>query len=216
MAKLTDLGFRKGMCCETIVTTYNPNGTSNAAPMGIKLLDEQHLSMSIFNSSSTCRNLKEKKCAIVNLTSDIEVFYKSTIKEANYGGKVPANWFVKADAVEAPRLRSVDAIVEVSVAHLEHDGKERTRFSCKVERITADDKFPQVYCRAMPLTLEAITHATRIKAFINLPEKQKEAIKLIETIQNHAYIVGRVAPKSEYTAVFDDLQHRIDTWRIKP
>jgi hypothetical protein len=215
MAKLTDLGFKKGVCCETIVSTYNPDGTSNAAPMGLKLLDEQHLSMSIFNTSLTCRNLKEKKCAIVNLTSDIEVFYKSTFKEANHNGNVPADWFVKADVVEAPKLRSADAVVEVSVTHLEHDGKERTRFSCKVERITTDAQFPQVYCRAMPLTLEAITHATRVKAFINLPEKQKEASELIETIQNHAYVVGRVAPNSEYTAVFEDLQCRIDSWRVK-
>jgi hypothetical protein len=215
MAKLTDLGFKKGVCCETIVSTYNPDGTSNAAPMGLKLLGEQHLSMSIFNTSLTCRNLKEKKCAIVNLTSDIEVFYKSTFKEANHNGKVPADWFVKADVVEAPKLRSADAVVEVSVTHLEHDGKERTRFSCKVERITTDAQFPQVYCRAMPLTLEAITHATRVKAFINLPEKQKEASELIETIQNHAYVVGRVAPNSEYTAVFEDLQCRIDSWRVK-
>jgi hypothetical protein len=215
MVKLTDLGFRKGMCCETIVSTYNHDGTSNAAPMGLKLLDEQHLLMSIFNSSSTCRNLKEKKCAIVNLTNDIEVFYKSTLKEVNHGGKVPGDWFVKADLVEAPRLRSADAVVEVSVAHLEHEGKERTQFSCKVERITADCKVPQVYCRAMPLTLEAITHATRVKAFINLPDKQKEASKLIDTIQNHAYVVERVAPNSDYTRVFEDLQCRIDSWRVK-
>jgi len=216
MAKLTDLGFKKGIYCETIVSTYNPDGTSNAAPMGLKLLDEQQLSMSIFNTSSTCRNIKEKKCAVVNLTSKIEVFYKSTFKEVNHDRKVPAEWFGKSDVVEAPKLCSADATVEVSVAHLEPDGKERTKFACKVELLTAAEQFPQVYCRAMPLTLEAITHATRVKAFINLPEKQKEATRLIETIQNHAHIVERVAPNSEYTAVFEDLQHRIDSWRVKP
>ena len=35
MAKLTDLGFSKGMIFETIVSTYNPDGTPNAAPMGV-------------------------------------------------------------------------------------------------------------------------------------------------------------------------------------
>ena len=110
MAKLTDLGFKKGICCETIVSTYNPDGTSNAAPIGLKLLDEQHLSMSIFNTSSTCRNIKEKKCAIVNLTSDIEVFYKSALKEANSGGKVPAEWFVTAKAVEANTTAAIKTV----------------------------------------------------------------------------------------------------------
>jgi hypothetical protein len=215
MAKLTDLGFKKDTCCETIVSTYNPDGTSNAAPMGLKLLDEQHLSMSIFNTSSTCNNIKEKKCAIINLTSQIEVFYKSTFKDVNREGKVPAEWFGKSDVVEAPKLCSADATVEVSIVHLEPDGKEKTKFECKVELLTSMKQFPQVYCRAMPLTLEAITHATRIKAFINLPEKQKEVTRLIETIQNHANIVERVAPNSEYTAVFKDLQHRIDSWGVR-
>jgi hypothetical protein len=63
--------------------------------------------------------------------------------------------------------------------------------------------------------LEAITHATRVKAFINLPDKQKEASKLIDTIQNLAYVVERVAPNSDYTRVFEDLQCRIDSWRVK-
>lgn len=216
MTKLTDLGFRKGTCCETIVSTYNADGTSNAAPIGLKLLDEQHLSMSIFNTSSTCRNIKEKKCAIVNLTSDIEVFYKSALKEANSGGKVPAEWFVTAKVVEAPKLCSADASVEVSVADMELDGIERTQFLCKVELLTAEEQLPQVYCRAMPLTVEAITHATRVKAFINHPEKQKEVTKLIETIQNHAYVVERVAPYSQYTRVLDDLLKRINSWRVKP
>jgi len=77
-------------------------------------------------------------------------------------------------------------------------------------------KFSQVYCRAMPLTLEAITHATRVKAFINQPQKQKEVTKLTETIQGYSNIVGRVAPNSQYTTILADLLQRIDSWRTKP
>ena len=35
MAKLTDLGFSKGIIFETIVSTYNLDGSPNAAPMGV-------------------------------------------------------------------------------------------------------------------------------------------------------------------------------------
>jgi len=215
MANLTDLGFKKNVISETIVSTYNPDGSANAAPMGIKLEDNQHLCLNIFNTASTCRNLKNKKCAAINLTSDIEVFYKSTFKEANPDGKVPSDWFVKSDVVDAPKLRLADAAVEISVDSILDSG-ERTMFSCTIERIVASKQFPQVYCRAMPLTVEAITHATRVKAFLKTPEKQKEANKLIESIQNHAYVVERVAPNSQYTAVMADLLKRIDSWRIKP
>ena len=101
--------------CETIVSTYNPDGTPNAAPMGITMQDQQTLSLNIFNSSSTCRNLKANKCAVINLTSNIEVFYKTTFKEANPDGKLPQEWFEKSEVVNAPKLRLADATVEVSV-----------------------------------------------------------------------------------------------------
>jgi hypothetical protein len=215
LANLTDLGFRRGVVSETIVSTYNPDGSADAAPMGLKLLDEVHLGMNVFNTSSTCRNLKAKKCAVVNLTCDIEVFYKSAFKDANPDGKIPAEWFVTAQAVDAPKLQSAEATVEVSVDSVSSDG-EQTQFSCSMKRLVATAQFPQVYCRALPLTVEAIIHATRVKAFFSIPEKQKEATDLLELIKNYAQVVGRVAPDSEYTTVMTNLLGRIDSWRLKP
>jgi uncharacterized protein len=215
MTKLCDLGFSRGINSEAIVSTLNVDGSPNAAPMGMTMQDNEHLLLNIFNTSTTCKNIKAKKCAIINLTRDIEVYYKSTFKEANPNGKVPSNWFANSDAVEAPKLKLADATIEVSADYVS-DGGDRTLFNCKVKRITAKAQFPQVYCRAMPLTVEAITHATRVKAFINIPEKQKQVNQLIEIIQSHANVVERVAPNSEYTAVFADLFKRIDSWRTKP
>jgi uncharacterized protein len=215
MVKLADLGFKSGLCCETIVSTYNPDGSANAAPMGLKLIDEHRLSMSIFNTSRTCQNLKIKKSAVVNLTNNVEVYYKTTCKEANPQGIVPQKWFVKADVVDAPKVQAADGAVEVSVSKIAADGAERTAFTCKVEKITSTTGHPQVYSRAMPLTIEAITHATRVKVFINDPSKQKETAQLIELIQRYSGVVERVAPNSEFTAVFDDLLSRIEAWRAE-
>jgi hypothetical protein len=212
--KLSDLGFTVGINCEAIVTTLNPDGSSNAAPMGMTMQDEQHLKLNIFNTSSTCRNLKANKCGVVNLTGDIQVYYGATFKEANPDGKLPSDWFIKSEIVQAPKLRAADATIEISVNGTSESG-ERTQFNCKIERVAAKQSFPQVYCRALPLTVEAITHATRVKAFIGAPEKQQMVAQLIETIQSHARIVERVAPNSQYSVVFADLQKRIDLWRSK-
>lgn len=212
---LADFGFRKGVFSETIVSTYNPDGSPNAAPMGLKLIDPQHLEMKIFNTSQTCQNLKTKKAAVVNLTGDIEVFYKSTFKDANPQGKVPSSWFTRAQLVDAPKLHSSDASIELSVDSFSEDS-ERTKFVCKVKCLAFAKQFPQVYCRAMALTVEAITHATRVQAFINQPEKQKEATKLTELIKSYADTVERVAPNSEYSMVMDDLLNRINSWRRMP
>ncbi len=215
MTKLSSLGFAKGVNCEAIVTTLNPDGSPNAAPMGVHMENEQHLSLNVYNTAQTCQNLKAKKSAVVNLTKSIDVYYRSTFKEANPNGKIPAAWFAKSETVDAPRLRLADAAIEVTVTSIS-TGKERTIFNCKVEAVSAKEQLPQVYCRALPLAIEAITHATRVKAFMHDSEKREQVEQLIDTIRSHANIVERVAPKSEFTAVFQDLEKRIQTWRTQP
>ena len=213
---LTDLGFMKGVIFETIVSTSNPNGTPNAAPMGATMQDPQTISLNIFNSSQTSRNLKANRCAIINLTNDIEVYYKTAFKEANPNGKLPQEWFEKAEAINAPKLQLAVATIDVTVVSMEPIGAEKTKFSCNIEQVNAAKVCPQVYCRAMSLTLEAIIHATRVKAFVNDEKQQKNVSKLLETIDNCNDVVNRTAPNSAYSAVMADLMKRIDSWRNKP
>ena len=212
-AKLTDLGFLKGMIAECIVSTYNLDGKPNAAPMGVIMEDEQHLIVNLFKSSTTCSNIKANRCAVVNLTSNIEVFYKTAFKEANPDGKLPQEWFEQAKAVNAPKLRFADATIDVSVTDMTSIGTLKTRVVCNVELVQATRKFPQVHCRAMDATLEAIIHATRVKAFLNDEGKQKKVSKLLELIDNCNDVVNRVAPNSAFSIVMADLMERIDSWR---
>ena len=214
-AKLTDLGFLKDVIAECIVSTYNRDEKPDAAPMGVIMEDEHHLIVNLYNSSTTCSNIKANRCAVVNLTSNIEVFYKTAFKEANPDGKLPQEWFEKAKAVNAPKLRFADATIDVSVNDITPIDTEKTRAVCNVEIVQATQKFPQVHCRAMDATLEAIIHATRVKVFLNDERKQKQVSKLLEQIDNCDDIVNRVAPNSVYSLVMADLIKRIDPWRSK-
>ena len=132
MAKLTDFGFSEGAIFEVILSTYNRDGTPNAAPMGATLQNPQTLSLNIYNSSQTSRNLNASGCAVINLISDIEVFYKTTFKEANPNGKLTQEWFEKAEAVNAPKLRIAEATIDVSVAKTKPFGLDKTNFTFKV------------------------------------------------------------------------------------
>lgn len=214
-AKLTDLGFSKGIVEETIVTTYDSNGKPNAAPMGAIMSDEMHLIINLFNSSKTYNNIKANGCAVINLTSDIEVFYKTAFKEANPGGKLPQEWFAKARTVNAPRLRLSDASIDVTVNNVTPIGKDRTSVMFNVKLVQAKNRYPQVHCRAMSATLEAIIHATRIKIFINDEKEQKQVSRLLELIGNCNEVVNRVAPTSSYALVMADIIRRISLWRSK-
>ena len=172
-ATLADIGFCKGVISEVILSTYNLNKEPNSAPMGMKMLDEQHLTSDIYNTSSTCQSVKQNKCAVINITGNIEVFYRSAIKEANPSGRLPSDWFKNSRGVNAPKLRLADATVEVSAQELAPLANGKTHFIFKVESIRAPCKYPQAYSRALPLTVEAIIHATRVKALETIKLNKK-------------------------------------------
>lgn len=214
MVNLTELGFSKGIIVETIVSTYNPDNQPNAAPMGAKMIDEQNIVINPYNSSSTLRNLKSKTCAVVNLTSDIELFHKTALKEANLPA-ISSGLFEKAETINAPRLRMTDATIEVTVTNLTPIDAKRTSVTCKVNLIKATPAPPKAYCRAFSATLEAIIHATRVKALAGDKTEQGNVSRLIELIKNCNDVVNKVAPKSRYSEIMADLIDKVDLWRTK-
>ena len=216
MAKLTELGFVEGVICETILSTYNMDGSANAAPMGTIMQDPKTLTINLYNTSTTFGNLKTNKCAVINLTGNIEFFYKTAFKEANPKGKLPQEWFEKSPAVNAPKLRLAEATIDIEVTSMEPNGSEKTKAVCNVKSVGAAKKYPQVSCRAMSASLEAIVHATRVKVFANDKTKQKQVAKLLELIGNCNDVVNRTAPNSVYSEVMADLNKHIDSWRRMP
>ncbi len=213
MAKLVDLGFLRGVIAETIVSSYDRDGAPNAAPMGVILEDDQQLVINLFSSSTTCKNIEVNRCAVVNLSSDIMVFYKAAFKEVNPDGKLPIGWFERSGSVYAPRLSLADASIDVSVSNLRPLDSKRIHAAFRAEFILAKQKYPQVYSRAFSLTLEAIIHATRVKALINNKKDQNRVGKLIEMIADCNYVVNNVAPNSSYSMVMADLTKRVESWQ---
>jgi uncharacterized protein len=213
MVDLTELGFQRGIIAETIISTYNRDGSMNAAPMGTIMQDSLSMTLNLFNSSSTLKNIKANQCAVVNLTRKIELFYETTFKEVNPSGKLPNEWFEKAKSVNAPKLRAADAVVEMKVDDLSQFGNEKTKVVFNVKLVEATLKYQQVYCRAFSATLEAIIHATRIKTFSKDENRQVQIQKLLERVEQCRDVVDRVAPDSSYSRVMADLLKRIDSWR---
>ncbi len=213
MANLSDLGFSKGIIAETIVSTYNFDGKPNAAPMGVYMEDEQNLTINLFTSSITYKNIKTNGCAVVNLTNDIEAFYKTTFKDTNLYGTLPSGWFQKSKSVNAPKLIFADATIDVLINNFESVSVEKIKAKLKVKHLEAKLQYPQVHNRAMSQTLEAIIHATRVKTLLNDDKEQNNVNKLLETIANCYDIVNRVAPNSSYSLIMDYLMKRIRSWQ---
>lgn len=214
MTSLDDLGFLKGSIGETIVSTYDADGQPNAAPMGVVIESNERLLIRPYISSLTYKNLQAKRCAVVNVTSNPEMFYLTAFKEANPDGKLPPDLFQKAEIVDAPRLRAADAFIEVLVAETGSFNSERAEFLCNVQLVKASKVLPKVYCRAQFATIEAIIHATRIKPFLRGDKQEQErAFRLMELIEICSDVVDRTAPNSRYSEIMADLTRRINLWR---
>jgi len=214
MAKLTDLGFSKDIVVETILSTYNPDGQPNAAPIGILMKNEQCVAIKLYKSSSTYQNLMSRRCGVINITSDPELFFLSAIKEANPNAKIPREWFEKAEILDAPKLHMADATVEISIQKLTLINAEKTEVVCDVKLVKATKALPKVYCRALFATIEAIVHTTRIKVFLSGDRRQREqASMLMENIAYCRETVNRVAPNSRYAEIMTELTKRITKWR---
>jgi hypothetical protein len=215
MTEIPDVGFSKGVILETVVSTYGLDGQPNAAPMGATMEQVQRMVFRIYTSSLTYKNLQAKRCAVVNLTSDPEVFYRTAFKEANPQGRVPTGWFEKAETVEAPRLRAADAHIEVSVVDIANLDAEKAEVTCEAKFVHASTVLPQAYCRASFAVIEAIIHATRVRHFFmhGDREKQEQTFSLLRKIGDCQDIVNRVAPTSRYSEIMADLSKRIDSWR---
>ncbi len=215
MANLTDLGFCKDTIVETIVSTYSMNGQPNASPMGAIMEDEKHILIRLFNSSQTYKNFLAKKCAVVNVTSNADLFYRTALKEVNPEGTISTECFEKAETVCAPRLCSAEAAIEVIVSAMSPISPEKTQATCNVKLIEATNIPPKAYSRALSATIEAIVHATRVKVFNNDKQKQEKVNELLSMINNCSDVVHRTAPNSSYSRIMDDLTRRIALWRAK-
>jgi hypothetical protein len=214
MVNLCNLGFRKEIIGETIVGTYDLDGLPTAAPMGIVIESNEKLIIRTFTSSSTYRNIQRTKCAVVNVTSNPELFYLTAFKEVNPGGKLSESLFQKAEIVDAPRLWAADATIEVSVAEISSISPASAELLCNVRFVKALKKLPKVYCRAQFATIESIIHATRIKHFLSgTKNEKKQAIKLLEQVNVCEQLVKRTAPNSCYSEIMADLTRMIIVWR---
>ncbi|MEM3383139.1 MAG: DUF447 family protein [Nitrososphaerales archaeon] len=205
---LSDLGFIKNCIFEAIVSTYNIKNLPNAAPMGIKTNDMRKLIIKPYITSQTYRNLLSQKCAVINITSDPLIYYKTALKNID-DCDVISDWFEKADQVNAPKLKNADAYIEVRVTKIENK-KDRAKVLFDVVDIIPVKITPKAYCRANFAVIESIIHVTRIKVFLKNRRKIEELTNLVKYYDT---LVKRVAPHSIYSKIMEENLKRIEDWK---
>ncbi len=141
------------MIIESILTSRDPAGRINFAPMGV-VWGEERITIKPYRETTTFRNLEASGEAVVNLMDDVFVFAQAALGTATF----PA---VPAAAVDGVVLRDACSWREVRVVEADTAG-ERGRFTCKVVHRGFRREFLG-FNRARNAVLEATILATRTR-----------------------------------------------------
>jgi hypothetical protein len=205
--ELDKIGLKKGSIFEIILTTSNPDGSRNAAPMGVKRVEPLVLELKPFKSSNTYRNLILSQRACINITNDPELFFLTSFKEEEITG------FVELKIDDDLRLVPSDANVFVRVIKSEDISELRSRFLCEAVGVEFTTITPEVFSRGKAEAIEAIIHATRIEIFTK-GGRMKELECLNKKFFSSKEVVLRVSAKdSKEARIIKKLGEMMARWR---
>ncbi len=139
------------MILETIVTTLDPSGAINFAPMGVEWGDEI-IVLKPFLETSTFRNLSAPRVAVVNLTDDAMLFAQGAISSPQFA-------WVPAAVVKGAVLEATCSWRELQVVTIDAT-PPRSRIEARVVHRGVNREFLG-FNRAKHAVLEAAILATR-------------------------------------------------------
>ena len=191
---------------EVVVSTCDANGIPNAAPMGIQFMteNESHKEKRIlirpYKSTTTYANLTARGEAVINVTSDPEVFYKALVKHERTKTNTLTNIYQLAKTVKPPRIKGSDAYIEVSVLKSDESAsneEDRGYILCEIRLVEVNKPAAKLYSRAPHALLEMMIHGTRVKELVS-EGSAGEANQLLELMDRYKNLIHRVAPNSNY------------------
>lgn len=199
---LTKIGMFKGQQYETIITTIDNEGHSNAAPFGVRVLENDEVFLRIFDGGNSIKNIKEKEEFIVNITTSPLMFtlsstntipdeYLSRIPETEINGELA--YISDADAYLICKVKSLKS------SYRENDPIKDTGVNfikAKVVEMNINNKCVKPINRGIHALIEALVNYSRI----NIVD-EKTQIYFIERFLESERIIKRVGNEEEKEAI---------------
>ncbi|MBR5504132.1 MAG: DUF447 family protein [Methanobrevibacter sp.] len=186
---LESIGIKAGGRYETIFTTMNKEGEMDAAPIGLKCIEDYDVAARIFEGSKTLKNIQETGIFVVNITNDPSVYARSLY------GNLEDHEFVKDDDIVY--LKNADAYfialvksIEEMKAERDHVNEGVKNYIIKAEplKIIINRQGAKALNRGLYAFLESLVDYTRVDI---IDDEKKEEYKK-RFIENER-VVERVA-----------------------
>ncbi|MDQ3136873.1 MAG: DUF447 family protein [Gemmatimonadota bacterium] len=139
------------MIIESILTSMAPDGTINFAPMGVEW-NETTIVLKPFIETTTFRNVRDTRAAVVNLTDDAMLFAQGAISSPQFP-------WVPATVVRGAVLEAATSWRELEIVAID-DTPPRSRIEARVVHQGIRREFLG-FNRARHAVLEAAILATR-------------------------------------------------------
>ena len=196
MNLLKELNLKPEIIYESICGTYNPDGSPNMAPMGVRL--SKGLVLTPYVTTQTARNLRATRACSINFSDNAWIFAWACFNGA--GEKERLRRHLKlGKKIKCPVLRDATAMVECKIDQIETSpDKARDSVFCQPVHVEVQSKFVP-FTRAFSLFIEMLINASRIHPFEAL-ENQNKVQELKQEITKYAQIIQRVA-HTEYPAI---------------
>lgn len=195
MLDLYSLGMEKGLLYETIVTTRNPDGTPNAAPIGVVCKKEDEVVLYLFKGSKTFDNVKREKSFYVNILKDPLIFTQSTI------GNLDNTEFKSHE--DGFSIKKAEAFFQAEVSHAkevqrkDHQGTSTQMvIQAKVQEIVKIKEHVEPLNRAIYGIIGALIYLSRMDI---VSEDEKKAN--LENINEISRVVNKVGGENHKKAM---------------
>lgn len=207
---LSKIGMEKGQQYEIIITTIDSDGNTNAAPFGLRVLENDEIFLRIFDGGNTIKNIKDKKEFIVNVTDNPLMFTLSSINTIpdEYLTKIPKEnselaYLTDADAYFICEVKSIKS------SYRENDPIKDTGINfikAEVIELNIKNKCVKPINRAIHALIESLVNYSRI----NIVDEEKQKY-FLERFEESERIIKRVGNKKEKEAIEllkDDLKKK--------
>ncbi len=204
MLDLYSVGMERGLLYETIVTTRNPDGTSNAAPIGVICKDAREVVVYLHEGSQTFDNVRREKSFGVNILRDPMVFVESTIGNLETTKFEPYLDFFSIKGAEA--FFTVQVTREKLVQRQDHLGTSTINVvTGRVGELVKNQEHVNPLNRAIYGIIEALVYLSRID-IVSEEERKEYLEKLGETSR----VVNKVGSKDHKKAMKKILEYLRD------
>ena len=213
---LKEFGINENELYETIGTTIsysNKMKVPNAAPIGIRIINDDLIQVKSYSLSQTHQNIKENKVIAFNLIEDVHQFALASLKNENNTDLkgIPENQFLyftlndDDQALEIPYLKNSWGVVFCNLYNEREVNSKDTlgriiasEFQFKVLETKKLKESFKIFNRAENLVLEVIILTTRIK-IAKENKNEKEFSKINEKIQNYISLIEKLSNNKKIT-----------------